>query len=138
MFNNWITTGDDNSYSEVRGWIHLKEDDMPHWQALVLDNIKAIKNQKMIEYVERNPYITIGALFFRGWNIKQENFDLFVKEVCAELGDVKPVLCDIDLGKKRKRNIISISFASGSIQDCFSKRKRAELRLQSILSSRKK
>ena len=137
MNDHWLTIGDDKSYSAVRGWIHLKEDDMPHWQALVLDNIKAIKNQKMIEYVERNPYITIGALFFRGWNIKQEDFDLFVKEVCAELGAVKPVLCDIDFGKKRKRNIISISFASGSIQDCFSKRKRAELRLQSILSSRK-
>ena len=136
MNDHWLTIGDDKSYSAVRGWIHLKEDDMPHWQALVLDNIKAIKNQKMIEYVERNPYITIGALFFHGWNIKQEDFDLFVKEVCAELGAVKPVLCDIDLGKKRKRNIISISFASGSIQDCFSKRKRAELRQQSILSSR--
>ena len=136
MNDHWLTIGDDKSYSAVRGWIHLKEDDMPHWQALVLDNIKAIKNQKMIEYVERNPYITIGALFFRGWNIKQEDFDLFVKEVCAELGAVKPVLCDIDFGKKRKRNIISISFASGSIQDCFSKRKRAELRQQSILSSR--
>jgi len=137
MNDHWLTTGDDKSYSEVRGWIHLKEDDMSHWQALVLDNIRAIKNQKMIEYVERNPYITIGALFFRGWNIKQEDFDLFVKEVCAELGDVKPILCDMDLGKKRKRNIISISFASGSIQDCFSKTKRADLRLQSILSSRK-
>ena len=138
MNDHWLTIGDDKSYSAVRGWIHLKEDDMPHWQALVLDNIKAIKNQKMIEYVERNPYITIGALFFHGWNIKQEDFDLFVKEVCVELGDVKPVLCDIDLTKKRKRNIISISFASGSIQDFFSKSKRAELRLQSILSSRKK
>ena len=138
MNDHWLTIRDDKSYSAVRGWIHLKENDMPHWQALVLDNIRAIKNQKMIEYVERNPYITIGALFFRGWNIKQENFDLFVKEVCAELGDVKPVLCDIDLAKKRKRNIISISFASGSIQDFFSKSKRAELRLQSILSSRKK
>ena len=137
MFNNWITTGDDKSYSEVRGWFHLKEEDMSYWQALVLDNIRVIKNHKMMEYVEKNPYITIGALFFRGWNIKQEDFDQFVKDVCAELGDVKPVLCDIDLGKKRKRNIISISFASGSIQDCFSKRKRAELRLQSILSSRK-
>ena len=137
MFNNWITTGDDKSYSEVRGWFHLKEEDMSHWQALVLDNIRVIKNHKMMEYVEKNPYITIGALFFRGWNIKQEDFDQFVKDVCAELGDVKPVLCDIDLGKKRKRNIISISFASGSILDCFSKRKRADLRLQSILSSRK-
>ena len=47
------------------------------------------------------------------------------------------LLCDMDLGKKRKRDIISISFASGSIQDCFSKTKRADLRLQSILSSRK-
>ena len=137
MFNNWITTGDDKSYSEVRGWIYLKEEEISHWQALVLDNIKAIKNRKMTEYVARNPYITIGALFFRGWNIKQEDFDLFVKEVCAELGAVKPVLCDIELGKRRKRNIISISFASGSIQDCFSKTKRAELRQQSIFSSRK-
>ena len=47
------------------------------------------------------------------------------------------LLCDMDLSKKRKRDIISISFASGSIQDCFSKTKRADLRLQSILSSRK-
>ena len=138
MFNNWITIGDDKSYSEVRGWFHLKEEDMSHWQASVLDNIRAIKNQKMIEYVEKNPFITIGALFYHGWNIKQEDFDLFVKDVCAELGAVKPVLCDIELGKRRKRNIISICFASGSIQDCFSKTKRAELRLQSIFSSRKK
>ena len=133
MFNNWITIGDDKSYSEVRGWFHLKEEDMSHWQALVLDNIRAIKNQKMIEYVEKNPFITIGALFYHGWNIKQEDFDLFVKDVCTELGDVKPVLCDIDLGKKRKRNIICIGFAPGSIQDWLSKNKNAKLRLQSFL-----
>ena len=70
MFNNWITIGDNKSYSEVRGWFHLKEEDMSHWQALVLDNIRAIKNQKMIEYVRHyasisgfgRVYITSGEV----------------------------------------------------------------------------
>lgn len=134
MYHNWIITGDEKSYSEVRGLLYLSEEDMTHWQALVLDNIKAVKSQEVMEYIKRNPYITIGAFFFRGWNIKQEVFNLFVNDVCTEFGDVKPVLCDMDLGKKRKRNIISISFAPGSIQDFFSKSKRTELRLQSIFS----
>lgn len=135
--NCWIFTEDGNIYSEFRGLLYLSEEDMAHWQDVVLNQIRLIKSEKLMEYVERNPYITIGALFFRGWNIKQEDFDQFVEDVCSEFEDVKPVLCTLDLGKKRKRNIICITFASGSIQDFFSKSKRAELRLQSILSSRK-
>lgn len=69
MFNNWITIGDDKSYSEVRGWFHLKEEDMSHWQALVLDNIRAIKNQKMIEYVEKNPFIIPKSLATRSYSL---------------------------------------------------------------------
>ena len=72
MFNNWITIGDDKSYSEVRGWFHLKEEDMSHWQALVLDNIRAIKNQKMIEYVEKNPFIIPKSLATRSYSLVEE------------------------------------------------------------------
>ncbi len=133
MNDNWITTGDGDSYSEFWGLIYLKEDDMPHWQEMVLEKIRSVKDQKVMEYVERKPYITIGALFFRGWGITQDDFDHFVNDVCAEFGDVKPVLCELDFGRKRKRNIISIRFAQGSIQDCFSKSKNAQLRLQSYL-----
>ena len=131
--NCWITTGDGDSYSDFWGLIYLKEDDMPHWQEIVLEKIRSVKDQKVMEYVKRKPYITIGALFFRGWGITQDDFDLFVNDVCAEFGDVKPVLCELDFGKKRKRNIISIRFAQSSIQDCFSKSKNAQLRLQSYL-----
>jgi hypothetical protein len=99
----------------------------------VLEKIRSVKDQKVMEYVKRKPYITIGALFFRGWGITQDDFDHFVNDVCAEFGDVKPVLCELDFGRKRKRNIISIRFAQGSIQDCFSKSKNAQLRLQSYL-----
>lgn len=132
MYHNWITTGDENSYLEVRGLLYLSEEEMEHWQTLALDNIRAFKSQEVMEYIKRNPYITIGALFFRGCSIKHEDFEKFVEDVCVEFGDVKPVLCTLDLGNKRKRNIISITFASGSIQDFFSKTKRDELRLLSI------
>ena len=97
------------------------------------EKIRAVKSEKLQEYVKRNPFITIAALFYRGWEISQEDYDLFVNDACAELWDVKPVLCKLDLGKKRKRNIISIGLASGSIQDWLSKSKNAELRLQSFL-----
>lgn len=132
MYHNWITTGDENSYLEVRGLLYLSEEEMEHWQTLALDNIRAFKSQEVMEYIKRNPYITIGALFFRGCSIKHEDFEIFVEDVCVEFGDVKPVSCTLDLGNKRKRNIISITFASGSIQDFFSKTKRDELRLLSI------
>ena len=92
-----------------------------------------MKSEKLQEYVKRNPYITIAALFYRGWEISQEDYDLFVNDACAEFWDAQPVLCKLDLGKKRKRNIICIGFAPGSIQDWLSKNKNAKLRLQSFL-----
>ena len=112
MNGNWIKTEDGDSYSDFWGLIYLNEDDMAHWQKMVLEKIRSVKSQKVMEYAKRNPYITIGALFFRGWGITQDDFDHFVNDVCAEFGDIKPVLCELDFGKKRKRNIISISFAS--------------------------
>lgn len=131
--NCWIITEDGDFYSEFRGLLYLSEDDMTHWQQVVLEKIKSIKNEKLMEYVKSRPFVTIAALFYRGWGISQEDYDLFVNDACAELWDAQPVLCKLDLGKKRKRNIISITFASGSIQDWLSKRKNAQLRLQSFL-----
>ncbi len=131
--NCWISTEDGDSYSEFRGLLYLSEDDMTHWQDVVLEKIRSVKSEKLQEYVKRNTYITITALFYRGWGISQGDYDLFVNDACAELWDAQPVLCKLDLGKKRKRNIISIGFAPGSIQDWLSKSKNAQLRLQSFL-----
>ncbi len=39
-----------------------------------------------MEYVNRNPYITIAALFYRGWEISQEDYDLFVNVACESFG----------------------------------------------------
>ena len=133
MNGNWIKTEDGDSYSDFWGLIYLNEDDMAHWQEVVMENIRSVKSQKVMDYAKRNPYITISALFYRGWCVSMEDYDLFIKDVCTELWDVKPVLCELDFGKKRKRNIISIRFAPGSIQDCFSKSKNAQLRQQSFL-----
>lgn len=102
MNGNWIKTEDGDSYSDFWGLIYLNEDDMAHWQEMVLEKIRSVKSQKVMEYAKRNPYITIGALFFRGWGITQDDFDHFVNDVCAEFGDIKPVLCELDFGKKRK------------------------------------
>ena len=133
MKDNWITTGDGDSYSEFRGLLYLSEEDMAHWQDVVLEKIRSVKSEKLQEYVKRNPYITIAALFYRGWEMSQEDYDLFVNDACAEFWDAQPVLCKLDLGKKRKRNIICIGFAPGSIQDWLSKNKNARLRQQSFL-----
>lgn len=131
--NSWIITEDGNSYSEFRGLLYLSEDDMAHWQDVVLEKIRSVKSEKLQEYVKRNPYMTIAGLFYRGWGITQDDYDLFVNDACAEFWDVQPVLCKLDLGKKRKRNIISIGFAPGSVQDWLSQRKNAQLRLRSFL-----
>ena len=117
MKNNWIITGDGDSYSEFRGLLYLSEEDMSRWQDVVLEKIRSVKSEKLQEYVKRNPYITIAALFYRGWEISQEDYDHFVNDACAEFWDAQPVLCKLDLGKKRKRNIICIGFASiGSLR----------------------
>jgi len=131
--NCWIISEDGDSYTEFRGLLYLSEEEMAHWQDVVLNRIRSVKSKKVMEYVNRNPYITIAALFYRGWEISQEDYDLFVNVACAEFWDAKPVLCKLDLGKKRKRNIISIGFAPGSIQDWLSKNKNAQLRQQSFL-----
>lgn len=131
--NCWIISEDGDSYTEFRGLLYLSEEEMAHWQDVVLNRIRSVKSKKVMEYVNRNPYITIAALFYRGWEISQEDYDLFVNVACAELWDAKPVLCKLDLGKKGKRNIISIGFAPGSIQDWLSKNKNAQLRQQSFL-----
>lgn len=131
--NCWICTEGGDSFSEFRGFLYLSDDDMAHWQDLVLGKIRSIKSEKLKAYVKRNPYITIAALFYRGWGISQEDFDLFVNDACAELWNVQPVLCKLDLGKKRKRNIICIGFAPSSIQDWLSKNRNARLRQQSFL-----
>ena len=78
MKNNWIITGDGDSYSEFRGLLYLSEEDMSRWQDVVLEKIRSVKSEKLQEYVKRNPYITIAALFYRGWEISQEDYDHFV------------------------------------------------------------
>ena len=129
----WIITENGDSYSEFRGLLYLSEEDLAHWQDVVLEKIRAVKSEKLQEYVKRNPYITIAALFYRGWGVTQEDYDFLVNVACVEFWDAKPVLCKLDLGKKRRRNIICIGFAPGSILDWFSKNKNAKLRLQSFL-----
>lgn len=131
--NCWIMSEDSDSYSEFRGLLYLSEEDMAHWQDVVLEKIRSVKSEKLQEYVKRNPYITIAALFYRGCGISQDDYDHFVSDACTELWDAQPVLCKLDLGKKRKRNIICIGFAPGSIQDWLSKNKNAKLRLKSFL-----
>lgn len=131
--NCWIISENGESFSEFRGILYLSEEDMTHWQDVVLEKIRSVKSEKLLEYVKRNPYITITALFYRGWGISQEDYDLFVNDACAELWEAKPVLCKLDLAKKRKRNILCIGFAPGSILDWLSKNKNAQLRQQSFL-----
>ena len=133
MNDHWIITKSGNSYSEFRGLLYLSEDDMDNWQDVVLKKIRSVNNDKVMEFIKKKPYVTIAALFYRGWKISQEDYNLFIIDACAEFGNVIPVLCKLDLGKRRKYNIISITFASGSIQDWFSKSKNAQLRLQSFL-----
>ena len=110
MNGNWIKTEDGDSYSDFWGLIYLNEDDMAHWQEVVMESIRSVKSQKVMDYAKRNPYITISALFYRGWGVSMEDYDLFVRDVCAELWDVKPVLCELDFGKKRKRNISEFNY----------------------------
>lgn len=58
MNGNWIKTEDGDSYSDFWGLIYLNEDDMAHWQEMVLEKIRSVKSQKVMEYAKRNPYIT--------------------------------------------------------------------------------
>ena len=53
MKDNWITTGDGDSYSEFRGLLYLSEDDMTRWQDVVLEKIRSVKSEKLQEYVKR-------------------------------------------------------------------------------------
>ena len=122
MVKNWILLGDEAFDSDVMGFAYLKDDEMPNWQEVVLEKIRsAKKSQKLLEHVKENPYISVGALFYKGWKITDEIFNQFVEDVCVEFGDVKPVLCNLDQSNKRSPNVIIINFYRGSIFEELSK-----------------
>jgi len=122
MVKNWIELGDEAFDSDVMGCAYLKDDEMPNWQEVVLEKIRAAKkSQKLLEHVKDNPYISVGALFYKGWKITDEIFNQFVEDVCVEFGEVKPVLCKLDQSNKRSPNVITINFCRGSIFEELSK-----------------
>ncbi len=44
--NCWIISEDGDSYTEFRGLLYLSEEEMAHWQDVVLNRIRSVKVRK--------------------------------------------------------------------------------------------
>lgn len=128
MNNNWIEMGDatlEAGESPI-GMLWLKSEDMANWREIALSRIKAVSNDRLLDFAKANPYITIGALFSRRYGITQEEFDKFVNDVVALFEGGIPHLCSLDYGRSPRRNMIIVNFSNTTLGEI--RKKKDELR----------
>ena len=128
MNNNWIEMGDaalEAGESPI-GMLWLKSEDMANWREIALSRIKAVSNDRLLDFAMANPYITIGALFSRRYGITQEEFDKFVNDVVALFEGGIPHLCSLDYGRSPRRNVIMVNFLNMTLGEI--RKKKDELR----------
>ena len=112
MEKNWIVLGDAafDSKEEPIGILKLTDEEVADWRSIAVKRIKSVVSEKVMNLAKEHPYISICAMFYKDYMIRQEDFGLFTNEVANLFEGVKPILCEMDYSQCKEDNAIMISF----------------------------